>query len=285
MTPDLDARAVELLLPLVASWTGFHPDAIRRDALRRVARPLLGAMGRDELLARARDREPSVVHALEEGVAVGETYFFRQPEHFQHLAAVAAARAAAGAPAFRAWSAGCATGEEAYSIAATLDGAAGGAMRAEVLGTDLLQRNVRFAGAGAYGPWSFRERCPLLHPVSEGPWRFPGHGEVVEVSRRLRSLTAFSLANLLDPQPRLGEPFDAIFCRNVLVYFSADAARAALSSLVAALAPQGLLYLGPMDSSALPPGMVEAGPAGLNVYALEPPRSRPAAPSRRPGAG
>jgi chemotaxis protein methyltransferase CheR len=283
VSPDLDARALDLLLPLVASWTGFDRDAIRPDGVRRAARSLLGAMPFDELLARARDRDPSVAGALEEGIAVGETYFFRQPEHFEHLAGVAGARAAAGATAFRAWSAGCATGEEAYSIAATLAGAAGSSMRAEVLGTDLLGRNVACAEGGSYGAWSFRERCPLLHPVWEGPGRFPGHGEVVLVSRRLRSLTAFSRANLLDPPPFAREPFDAIFCRNVLVYFSADAARAALSNLAAALAPEGVLYLGPMDAGALPPGIVEVGPPGLNVYGLAP-RRAPAGSARRAGA-
>jgi chemotaxis protein methyltransferase CheR len=282
MTPDLDGRALDFLLPLVASWTGFHPDAIRPEALRRVARPLLGAMRPDELLARAWTRDPAVVGALEEGVAVGETYFFRQPDHFHHLAAVVEARAAAGARGFRAWSAGCATGEEAYSIAATLAAAAGGSMQVEVLGTDLLERNVSWARAGAYGPWSFREHCPLLHPVSDGPRRSHGPGEVVEVSRRLRSLTSFSPANLLDPRPPLAEPFDAIFCRNVLVYFSAGAAKAAISSLAAALAPDGVLYLGPMDSGALPEGIVEIGPAGLNVYGLARPRGGPEASRRRP---
>ena len=85
MATDLDDRALQDLLPLVARWTGFHPDAIRPDALRRVARSLAGVDGPGPLLARAADHDPSVIAALAEGITVGETYFFRQPEHFRHL--------------------------------------------------------------------------------------------------------------------------------------------------------------------------------------------------------
>jgi len=287
---ELDARALEALLPLVASFTGFHPDAIRPDALRRVARPLLREDGAGGLLARAAGRDPAVVAVLAEGVSVGETYFFRQPEHFRHLAEhVVAERLAAGARKLRVWSAGCATGEEAYSIAATLVGAAGGLADVEVTGTDLLERNVRAAGRGEYGPWSFREHCPLLHPVSDPPDRRPRSGETLAVSLPLRRRVAFSVANLVDAQPAFSGRFDAIFCRNVLVYFSAEAARAALSNLAEALAPGGVLYLGPMDATTPPPGLVELGPAGQNIYArrIPPPvarasTSRPARPRPPP---
>jgi chemotaxis protein methyltransferase CheR len=263
---DLDERALQGLLPLVARWTGFHPDAIRPDALRRVARSLAGVDGAEKLLARAADHDPPVVAALTEGITVGETYFFRQPEHFAHLSRmILEGQLAFRARTVRAWSAGCATGEEAYSLAATL--AVAGFADVEVIGTDILARNVRAAERGEYGSWSIREHCPVLHPITELPGARPEPGETVRVSSWLRRHTTFQVANILDAQPAFAGRFDVILCRNVLIYFSPDSARAALANVAAALAPGGVLYLGPMDASALPPELVEIGPAGLNVYA------------------
>jgi chemotaxis protein methyltransferase CheR len=281
---ELSPRAVQDLLPLVASWTGFHPDAIRADALGRVARSLAAADGADRLLARAIGGDPAVVAALAEGVTVGETYFFRQPEHFRHLAELAqgGCLAPAGRPV-RAWSAGCATGEEAYSLAATLAGLAR-LPQVEVVGTDLLERNVRAAERGAYGKWSFRDHCPMLHPVTEGAVRPVRRGDTVEVSAWVRRYTRFSVANVLEPQPALGQ-FDVIFCRNVLIYFSPESARRALENVAGALAPGGVLVLGPMDAAAVPPGLADVGPPGLNVYARRAARPAPvAARAPRPAA-
>ncbi len=286
MATDLDDPALQHLLPLVARWTGFHPDAIRPDALRRVARSLPGVDGAEQLLARAAERDPPVVAALTEGITVGETYFFRQPEHFRHLTQVLLEdHLAFGGRTVRVWSAGCATGEEAYSLAATL--AVAGCHDAEVIGSDLLERNVRAAERGEYGPWSFREHCPILHPITDVQGPRLRQGETVQISRRLRRHTTFRVANLLDPQPAFEGRFDAILCRNVLIYFSPEAARAAIENIAAALAPHGLLYLGPMDSNALPPELVEIGPPGLNIYARSSGQRdarRSAAPPVRPSA-
>jgi len=279
---DLDERTLQDLLPLVARWTGFHPDAIRPDALRRVARSLAGVDGAEQLLARAADHDPPVVAALAAGITVGETYFFRQPEHFQHLGQMLRdGELAFGARTVRAWSAGCATGEEAYSLAATL--AAARFPDVEVIGTDLLERNVRTAERGQYGPWSFRGHCPILHPITEVPGARPGRDETVEISPWLRRHTGFHVANLLDPQPAFAGGFHAILCRNVLIYFSPEAARTALANLAAALAPGGVLYLGPMDAISLPPELVQIGPPGLNIYGRSSGR-REARPPRPPPA-
>jgi len=253
-----DDRALEQLIAFAAEWTGFSRDAILPDAVRRAASGLGAPL---EILRRAAARDVDVVHALCQAVSVGETYFFRHPEHFRWLAAsFLPEQLEAGRTAIRAWSAGCATGEEPYSIAACLLDLLPSprTVRVEVLGTDLLERNLVAARAGEYGSWSRRPSGPLLHPIFEDAGR-----ERVRIAPVVREATRFGEHNLLDDPP--GE-FDLIFCRNVLVYFSAEAVRTAVGHLARALNPGGALVLGSMDVSDVPPGLVRAGPAELQIF-------------------
>jgi chemotaxis methyl-accepting protein methylase len=238
---------VDQLADFAAEWTGFSRDAILPDAIRRS----LGWEAPEEVLRRARRRDPEVVHSLCQAVSVGETFFFRHPEHFRYLAAkFVPRRLQEGATHFRVWSAGCATGEEPYSLAACLlDLLPPGAV--EVLGTDLIDRNLTAAREGWYGAWSRRASGPILHPV------FHGKGERVQVDARVRKVTRFERHNLLEAPPP-GGPFDLIFCRNVLVYFSPEAIGKVMGHLVSALSPHGALFFGPMDVSVVPPGLVPA---------------------------
>jgi chemotaxis protein methyltransferase CheR len=213
---------------------------------------------------------------------VGETYFFRHPEQFRWVAGrLLPALLESGRTSITAWSAGCATGEEAYSIAACLLDLLPFPRTAtvEVLGTDLLERNLAAARKAEYGSWSRRPSGPLLHPAFEDAER-----DRVAIARAVREVTRFEEHNLLEPPP--GQ-FDLIFCRNVLVYFSPEAIRTAVRHLAKALTPGGALLFGPMDVSEPPPGLVPADPAELQIFrrpeagtgpkAARPP-ARPAAP-------
>ncbi len=251
-----DDPALLRLGDYAAEWTGFSRESILPEAIRRAARHLGGAP--ELLLSRAAARDPAVVHDLCQAVSVGETFFFRHPEHFRFIAGTLLPGLSA-AP-LRAWSAGCATGEEAYSIAACLLDLLPG-RRVEVLGTDLLERNLAAARIAHYGAWSRRPSGPILHPLfAEGA---QGSG----VSPRVRALTRFALHNLLQPAPG---SFELIFCRNVLIYFSPAASRLALRHLVAALAPGGTLFLGPLDAREPPPGLVPAGASELQIFQRPP---------------
>src|SRR5262249_33703316 len=155
---------------------------------------------------------------------VGETYFFRQAEHFELLVASAIPDLAHEVEGpIRAWSAGCSTGEEAYSIAACFL-AARPQVQAEVCGTDISPSSLETARGGGYSRWSSRQSAPPIFQVHQlvGPDR-------LQVLPEVQALTRFVEHNLLEPaQPVLGE-FHVIFCRNVLAYFSAPAARIALA--------------------------------------------------------
>ncbi|MBS2025714.1 MAG: SAM-dependent methyltransferase [Deltaproteobacteria bacterium] len=268
------------LVTCAAELTGFSREAILPESVRRAIAPFLHATSPAQLVARARQADLEVTRALCQAVSVGETFFFRQPEHFEYLAhALLPERVRQGTRRFTAWSAGCATGEETWSLAACLrDMTAGTCIESlDVLGTDLLARNVSAARMGVYGAWSKREIGPILHPLFE-----PGFGDKppLRVHERLRIVTRFHEHNLLDAPP--GEGFDVIFCRNVLVYFAPAQARLALGHLARALSPQGVLVLGAMDAPEAPAGMERVGPAESQVWRRLPPEALRKAPELPP---
>ncbi len=273
---ELDDALVEQLVTHAASWTGFRADAVRREAVLQAARVYLqDGVSPDELLALAARAEPALVAAFQTVVSVGETYFFRQPDHFRFVAEELHRRLAAGRTApFRAWSAGCATGEEPYSLAACLVATASGRARVEVLGTDLLAKNLEAARVGVYGRWSVREAGPLLYPVLDGPL------DARRVLPAVREVTRFKVHNLLHPPPDETR-FDAIFCRNVLVYFSPESIRIAVEHLCSRLAPDGVIAFGTLDVDLVPAHMQRVGPAELNVFRNP---EHPVAPKARPAA-
>lgn len=261
--------ALDELISCAATFTGFSRDAILPEAIGRA----LGAAPPAEVLLRARRREDAVVKLLSQAVSVGETFLFRHPEHFRYLASQFLP--GRKADRLRVWSAGCATGEETWSLAACLRDLA--PCPFEVLGTDLVERNLVAAREGNYGSWSRRAAGPMLHPLGQQA------GDRLRIDDRLRPATRFELHNLLDAPPASG-PFDVIFCRNVLVYFSPDARAVVVNRLVSALAPDGVLIFGPMDLDQAPPGFAPAANPEDQIWRRPPPPApgRKAAPPPRP---
>jgi chemotaxis protein methyltransferase CheR len=256
---QLLARAREV----VSSCTGFRDTAISPTAVDRVMRAEL-ARGRsaEELMAELQRPGAPLARALLDAVLVGETYFFRHPEQFRFLAAEAAPAALRrGNFVLRGWSAGCASGEEAYSIAACLLGMAPPGVRVEVIGTDLHEGRLEYARRGTYGNWSRREAGPLLYPV----YHDIGEGRV-SVMDSVRAVTRFAQGNLLEPLAESFGSFDVIFCRNVLTYFSPEAVRTALGHLAHALVPGGFLLLGTVEVDHPPAGLVRVGPPELQAF-------------------
>src|SRR5262245_9607620 len=140
----------------------------------------------DDAAHRALAGDPVAYREVISAITVGETYFFRHPEHFQ-LAADHAARAAGeGHPPRTAWSVGCATGEEAYSLCIALSPHA---PDLHVHGSDISVESLEVARLGRYGSWSFRDKRPDqlgIVPVA-GQW---------EVSPRLKAMASFHEVNL-----------------------------------------------------------------------------------------
>jgi len=183
--------------------------------------------------------DPHGVATLIEHAVVGETYFYRHPEQLHALAGLLREREGP----LRIWSAGCASGEEPYSIAMALLDAGRGGRGDRIVATDVSERALRSAESGIYSAWSLR-RMPAHvrsgHLHGEGQWR---------VSEEARALVEFRRHNLVADPPPSG-PFDAVLCRNVLIYFEPPTAAAILYRLAGALAPGGFLVLSPVDPSA-----------------------------------
>lgn len=178
-------------------------------------------------------------------LATNTTHFFREKHHFETLAnevlppAVEAARS--GRKRLRIWSAGCSTGQEPYSLAMTVLQAMPDAARHDVriLATDIVPAIVNRAEAAVYTEEEIaslpeEQRRRFVESTSDGGYTF---------SDEVRNLVTFGVVNLIEPLPFKG-PFDAVFCRNVAIYFDKPVQVHVWSMLASVLAPEGYLFIG-----------------------------------------
>jgi len=218
--------------------------------------------GRLQKLAQARgmrDVDAYVDQLLREGNAeemvkvvdkltTNETYFFREPQHFDHLRRMLAERRVSAASGdFRVWSAASSSGEEAYSIAMVL-GEHFGLKGWQVVGTDLSTAMVDTARRGLYP----MERARLTPTPLLKRWCLKGQGDnlgKLMVAPELRQLVRFECANLTRTLPEIGQ-FDLIFLRNVLIYFDNPGKADIVKRVLTRLKPAGLLYTGHAESIA-----------------------------------
>jgi chemotaxis protein methyltransferase CheR len=210
----------------------------------------------------ASDRDARAWRTFTEALLVHETYFFRHPEQLRHLADVLLPRLLqdrldAGSREMRIWCAGCASGEEVYTLALVLRTAIARsalpdtqAWNATILGTDLSTPMLELAREGSYalvpGLNSFRDVPEFArhHFTSI----FTAAATTWSASAELRRWTRFARHNLVTDPPALSE-VDLVVCRNTLIYFDEAHSRSALASLEAALRPSGALLLGPAETA------------------------------------
>lgn len=177
------------------------------------------------------------------------TAFFREAHHFEHLEKeVLAPRLTAGPKKLRIWSSACSAGQEPYSIAMSVRRAipnpAGWDMR--ILATDIDHNMLNKGATGIYDEKEW-EKIPSdcrdsYCTLEKGP-----QGAQVVMKPALRQMIRFNHLNLLHPWPMKG-PFDAIFCRNVVIYFDKDTQRTLFARMAELLRPGGWLYIGHSES-------------------------------------
>jgi chemotaxis protein methyltransferase CheR len=193
------------------------------------------------------------------------TRFFREPHHFEHLRSVALPpllEAARRGARVRLWSAASSSGQEPYSIAMTILSLMPDAGRFDirVLATDINPQMVAEGRAAIYDEAEF-ETVPAALRSRWFAQAAPGKLQAVE---ELRALVAFRELNLIGSWPFKG-PFDAVFCRNVVIYFDAET-QAAIWSRIAAVLPQGSwLYIGHSERVTGPTAAVLQS-AGITTY-------------------
>ena len=190
-------------------------------------------------------------------LTVGETYFFRDRSCFealeqQVLPSLIASRRAEGNQRLRIWSAGCATGEEAYSLAILMDRLLPDRSDwvVTILATDINPNALEKAQRAVYREWALRETPERIRNL-----HFHRHGaDAFEVDQKIREMVAFAPLNLAgDGYPSLvtnTAAMDLILCRNVLMYFTGDAQQATVARLQQALATGGWLTVSPVEVSA-----------------------------------
>jgi chemotaxis protein methyltransferase CheR len=248
MTEAWSSPELERIARLVARRTGIVTSRSHAD-LERAARDvvkLVGLRNVNELADRL--AAGALWEELIDQITVRETYFFRSPEHFELMRSrilPALSRERPPSHHLRVWSAGCASGEEPYTLAIVLD-QCGLLQDSTVLGTDLSQQALAKAREGRYREWSFRSSDPALVQ----PYFRQEQTERV-VCDALREHVRFSQLNLVEGDTEaawsaLGQ-FDLIFCRNVLIYFDAASVAQVERRLFDALAPGGWLVTGPSD--------------------------------------
>ena len=177
-------------------------------------------------------------------LTTNETFFFREPEHFQVLRDYIAEQRPLPSP-FRVWSAASSSGEEAYSIAMVLADVLGGGLW-EVLGSDISTRVLVRAKKGLYAiernegiPIEYLRRFCLK---GQG-----AHEGSMLMGKTLTEHTSFTQVNLNQPLPNLGV-FDVVFLRNILIYFQPDQKRKVVEAVVSKMKASALLIVGHSES-------------------------------------
>ena len=202
-------------------------------------------------------------------ITTNETHFFREPHQFDFLRQTVlpaweeAGDAGGRVRKIRAWCAGCSTGEEPYSLAMMLLHHLPG-WAVEILATDLSARVLEVARAGI---WSTEPAKEIPSPYLE---RYMLKGlrsqeNKMKAGDELRSVIEFQRMNLNDAEDSIPGKFDLIFCRNVLIYFSAESRMRVLRRLLSRLQPTGYLFVGHAESLG---GMPEVRAVMPTVYCL-----------------
>ena len=211
-------------------------------------------------------RQPEELHRLTSSLLIKVTSFFRDADLFDHLRTAVLPRlideARSGSRDLRFWSAGCATGEEAYSLAILVAEALGpdlAAFNVRIFATDADPEAISFARRGVY-PTSAMKGIP---PELLRRYFVESDGEH-EVSSQIRAMTVFGEHDLSKraPFPRI----DLILCRNVLIYFTAELQRRALQLFAFALRDGGTLVLGKSETTTAIPGPFVAEEPNLKIY-------------------
>ena len=256
--PTLSVEEFRALRDVVATAAGLDLPVEQLPSVQRRLRerlPLLGVETFGEYVRLLRS-DPSARGELEsalELLTTNETYFMReayQLRAFRDEALPMLADLASARRRISVWSAGCSTGEEVYSLAILLLEAQQSARspitgyEVRIFGSDLSKRCLAQARRAIYGPSAFRATTPEFRKR----W-FVERPEGSLVSERVRQLCQFGQLNLLDSSraATVGR-VDAIFCRNVLIYFGTHARRRVIDIFHQRLYPGGILFLGHSES-------------------------------------
>lgn len=278
-----ELSALERLKRLVVERTGHHYYIDKDKLLFERGRERMLAQGAPTLDAYVDDLERGDTQewrALEDTITVGETYFFRYPDHFDSLRHDILPRlieARRDVKALRIWSIGCSNGSEPYSVAIVIRELLGEQLdswRIALIGGDISEKALSAGRAARFNAWALRTMGP-----EDRKKYFDRDGTSWVLKREFRSMVRFERQNILDllsPVPPLEwTGFDLILCRNVLIYFSPEQAVEISKALASTLVSDGVLLLGHAEATlATDPSLLQAMGRQLPTefgMALQPP--------------
>jgi len=257
--PPISDREFSLFQKLIYGEAGIHLAPHKKALLEARLSKHIRELGLDSFgayykrVAEERDGE-ELVHMLDR-VSTNETHFFREPRQFEFLEGGvfpewhAQANAGAKPKRIRLWSAGCSTGEEPYSIAMLLfeHFPPANGWELEILATDLSTRVLDRARKAVWPIDKSREIPEQL--LKRYMLRGTGsqHGNM-KAGPQILSLIRFERVNLNDETYSITGKFDAIFCRNVLIYFDTQSRARVIDRLLDYLDPSGYLFVGHAES-------------------------------------
>lgn len=193
------------------------------------------------------ERQKAMKDKFIDTVTVHKTNFFRENNHFEFLqrniaSIVEKSPSAKFSNEIRVWSAACSTGEEAYTLSMLFKEILPLGMRAKILATDISPDSIRKAMTGIYrfGP----EDNITNHYINK---YFTKTGSNWVISEEVKNQVTFRLFNLMESFP-FKNPFDIIFCRNVMIYFDRDVQERLVNNFYKALNPNGFLFIGHSES-------------------------------------
>jgi len=250
---SISARDYTRLCDLIYREAGINLGAEKQTMLEARIKRRLKALElasykdyRETLFGQQRPKD-EILHLIDV-VTTNKTDFFREPKHFDFLTAKAlpdlCSRSRSGRPLL-VWSAGCSTGEEPYTLAMVLSEYAEThpGFRFRILATDISTTVLAKADRGVYTgdvvapvPAALKRKY-FLRSRDRG-------SETVRVAPELRRLVEFRRLNFMDADYGLQEKVDAIFCRNVIIYFDRPTQERILGKLASHLVPQGYMFVG-----------------------------------------
>jgi chemotaxis protein methyltransferase CheR len=248
-----DGASIKMLAGLIHQRLGLHYDSDRIDMLSEKINTLVEAGNYGSILdyyyfLKYDNRCAAEWQRLQSVLAVSETYFWREYDQVQAAVQILIPeflRERPGQPV-RIWHAGCASGEEAYSMAISLDQA--GLLdrdKVSIIATDFNQVTLAQARSGEYRQRAFRS----LPEEIQNRYFQPSAPGLYQLDERIRGQVNFIYLNLFDEtamQMMFG--YDIIFCRNVFIYFSKEGIRRVLGMLYQALNPKGYLMVAAAES-------------------------------------
>lgn len=193
------------------------------------------------------EKQKALKNKFIDTVTIHKTNFFRENNHFEFLQRniseiIEESSSAKLTNEIRVWSSACSTGEEAYTLAMLLKEILPTGMRAKILATDISPQSVGKALEGVYkfGP----EDNITNYYINK---YFTKTGNEWRISDEIKNCVTFRLFNLMEPFP-FRNPFDIIFCRNVMIYFDKEVQEKLVGNFYNALARKGLLFIGHSES-------------------------------------